>query len=174
MKGLLWLLLVSSAIASPFAAPKVTKAKTIKSHSSKVIKNRQAQTGSGTFSITGIQNGISGDGSVPSRLEIRQLQANADQWNMYLLALDQLQTIPDQSNLLSHYQISGIHGQPYVAVWNLLHSTDSTSYKLINVQWDGVQAKAGGENSGYCTHSSILFPTWHRPYLALYEVYSST
>lgn len=24
--------------------------------------------------------------------------------------------------------------------------------------------------TGYCTHSSILFPTWHRPYLALFEV----
>lgn len=23
---------------------------------------------------------------------------------------------------------------------------------------------------GYCTHGSILFPTWHRPYLALFEV----
>lgn len=24
--------------------------------------------------------------------------------------------------------------------------------------------------SGYCTHSSVLFPIWHRPYLALIEV----
>lgn len=23
--------------------------------------------------------------------------------------------------------------------------------------------------SGYCTHTSVLFATWHRPYLALYE-----
>ena len=23
---------------------------------------------------------------------------------------------------------------------------------------------------GYCTHDSVLFPTWHRPYVALYEV----
>jgi tyrosinase len=23
---------------------------------------------------------------------------------------------------------------------------------------------------GFCTHSSILFLPWHRPYLALYEV----
>ncbi|KAG7292970.1 hypothetical protein NEMBOFW57_003015 [Staphylotrichum longicolle] len=30
-------------------------------------------------------------------------------------------------------------------------------------------AVAGNENTGYCTHSSVLFPTWHRPYMALYE-----
>lgn len=24
--------------------------------------------------------------------------------------------------------------------------------------------------SGYCTHISVLFPTWHRPYVSLYEV----
>ena len=27
----------------------------------------------------------------------------------------------------------------------------------------------GGYQPGYCTHSSILFPSWHRPYLALFE-----
>lgn len=104
-----------------------------------------------TYGITGIQTGKGSDGSVPYRLEIRQLQQNADQWNLYLLALDSLQTQPAQTEMLSHYQIAGIHGRPYIS-------------------WDGVQATAGDQNSGYCTHSSILFPTWHRPYLALYEV----
>ena len=36
--------------------------------------------------------------------------------------------------------------------------------------WGGVKPVAGSENTGYCTHSSVLFPTWHRPYMALYEV----
>jgi len=102
-----------------------------------------------SFGITGVQSGRGGDGSVPLRLEIRQLQQNADQWNLYLLALDRLQNV-NQSELLSWYQISGIHGRPFVA-------------------WDNVQATQGDDQSGYCTHSSILFPTWHRPYLALYE-----
>jgi len=102
-----------------------------------------------TFGITGVQSGRGGDGSVPLRLEIRQLQQNADQWNLYLLALDRLQSV-NQSDQLSWYQISGIHGRPHVP-------------------WDNVQATPGDEQSGYCTHSSILFPTWHRPYLALYE-----
>jgi tyrosinase len=32
--------------------------------------------------------------------------------------------------------------------------------------WDGVN---GAYQTGYCTHASIIFPTWHRPYLSLYE-----
>lgn len=43
---------------------------------------------------------------------------------------------------------SGIHGYPYVS-------------------WDGVE---GTEEAGYCSHGSTLFPLWHRPYLALFEV----
>jgi tyrosinase len=45
----------------------------------------------------------------------------------------------------------GIHGRPYIP-------------------WDGVQAVPGGSGTGYCTHSSVLFLTWHRPFLALFEV----
>jgi tyrosinase len=41
------------------------------------------------------------------------------------------------------------------------------------VTWDGVNPTPGNENTGYCTHSSILFPTWHRAYLALFEVCQS-
>jgi tyrosinase len=45
---------------------------------------------------------------------------------------------------------AGIHGQPWIP-------------------FDGVQPTSGDADNGYCTHLSILFPTWHRPYLALYE-----
>lgn len=41
-------------------------------------------------------------------------------------------------------------------------------YRYPDIAWDG---STGGDFSvGYCTHASILFPTWHRPYIALYEV----
>jgi hypothetical protein len=36
--------------------------------------------------------------------------------------------------------------------------------------WNNVSATSGNEMSGYCTHISVLFPTWHRPYVSLYEV----
>lgn len=92
-------------------------------------------------------------GPVHPRLEIRRLQNNADQFNIYLLALEALQKT-SQSNKLSYYQIMGIHGVPFKS-------------------WDSVQRSSNG-GGGYCTHSSNLFPTWHRPYVALYEVRPST
>jgi Common central domain of tyrosinase len=45
----------------------------------------------------------------------------------------------------------GIHGEPFIS-------------------WDDVNGVDNPTFGGYCTHSSILFLTWHRPYLALYEV----
>jgi len=53
----------------------------------------------------------------------------------------------------SFFQVGGIHGLPYTA-------------------WDGALSTKGGDRGpgGYCTHGSVLFPTWHRPYVALYEV----
>ncbi|TGO50344.1 hypothetical protein BOTNAR_0396g00080 [Botryotinia narcissicola] len=91
----------------------------------------------------------SSNSSIPVRQEIRDLQKNADLWELYILGVSMMQTI-NQSDIRSWYQIAGIHGKPYL-------------------QYDGVQATPGDENNGYCTHVSILFPTWHRPYLALYE-----
>jgi len=46
----------------------------------------------------------------------------------------------------------GIHGKPYVA-------------------WDGAEGDPSiySHYSGYCAHDNNLFPTWHRPYLALFE-----
>ncbi len=101
-----------------------------------------------SFPITGMKTGIGANGAVPNRIEIRDLQKNNVPWNLYLMALNRFQAM-DQSKMLSYYQISGIHGRPYT-------------------QWDNVQF-AAGVNGGYCTHSSPLFPVWHRPYLALYE-----
>lgn len=102
----------------------------------------------GYFAIQGVHGGRGSDGSVPLRLEIRQLIQNTDQFNLYILALYRFQNT-DQSDPLSFYQIAAIHGRPFVP-------------------WDNVQS-TGSQDAGYCTHSSILFATWHRPYLALYE-----
>ena len=36
--------------------------------------------------------------------------------------------------------------------------------------WSNAKGIQNFQFGGYCTHSSILFTTWHRPYLALFEV----
>ncbi|KAF7890194.1 hypothetical protein EAF00_008509 [Botryotinia globosa] len=92
------------------------------------------------------------DGSVPLRREIRDLQRNfPDQWTLYILGLQSFQQL-DQKSDLSWYGIAGIHGRPYRP-------------------WGGVQGDNPAGWQGYCTHSSILFAPWHRPYLALFEQY---
>ena len=87
--------------------------------------------------------------SIQQRLSIQTLQKNDQQWHLYLISLNRLQDM-DQAQKLSYYQVAGIHGRPFIP-------------------WDGVNPAPGQENSGYATHSSTLFPVWHRAYLALFE-----
>ncbi|KAI1814106.1 Di-copper centre-containing protein [Poronia punctata] len=89
------------------------------------------------------------EGKPQQRLEIRDLEKDEDLWNLYLLALSWMQ-YTDQESPFSWYQIAGIHGAP-----------GST--------WGDVEPLPGNEKIGYCRHVSILFLTWHRPYLVLYE-----
>ncbi|ORY13227.1 common central domain of tyrosinase-domain-containing protein [Clohesyomyces aquaticus] len=98
------------------------------------------------FSVLGV--GALGDGSTHPRLEIRQMEQDTDQWNVYLLGLQRFQGM-SQSDRMSYYQIAGIHGRPYIG-------------------WDGVEMVTGGSGA-LCQHGSNIFPTWHRPYLALFE-----
>ncbi|KXX72895.1 Tyrosinase [Madurella mycetomatis] len=109
---------------------------------------------SDNISITGIPTTAGPGEAVPLRRELRDLQWNyPDQFNLLILGLKNLEG-QDQSKLTSYYQIAGIHGMPYKP-------------------WNGVGSQTNWQTTsgfgGYCTHSSILFLTWHRPYLALYE-----
>ncbi|RVD80225.1 uncharacterized protein DFL_008127 [Arthrobotrys flagrans] len=90
---------------------------------------------------------VTGNGAVPLRLDFNDFIKDDTRKNLYLLALSRMMQT-SQSDPTSHYQIAGIHGRPYVA-------------------WDGV--RGGNNDGGYCTHADILFLSWHRPYLALYE-----
>ncbi|PHH63361.1 hypothetical protein CDD81_6058 [Ophiocordyceps australis] len=92
---------------------------------------------------------LASNGSIPLRVEIRQLRADQLKWDLFILALSMFQSM-DQDDPLSWYQIAGIHGVPFQP-------------------WNGVEAVAGANRSGYCTHNSVLFPMWHRPYMALFE-----
>ena len=70
----------------------------------------------------------------------------------------ELMSSSNQAIVQSFFSVAGIHGLPFQP-------------------WDGVLGnKPFNPNSnqwgGYCTHGSTLFPTWHRPYVMLYEVCS--
>lgn len=112
------------------------------SHANNALQQRQEEHFN--FSVTGVQ------GTPYPRLEIRTLEQNSDLFNLYLLGLERFQAT-DQEDMLSYFQVAGIHGRPFF-------------------EWDGVRPVEGGEGMGYCVHTTNLFPPWHRPYLALFEV----
>ncbi|EKM51950.1 uncharacterized protein PHACADRAFT_262375 [Phanerochaete carnosa HHB-10118-sp] len=104
------------------------------------------------FVITGAHGGSTAGAGDPNRLEINDFVKIEEQFSLYIQALTAMSQ-DKQSDLTSFFQIGGIHGLPYV-------------------QWDGSggkEAVEGTEWQGYCTHGSMLFPTWHRPYVALFE-----
>jgi tyrosinase len=90
--------------------------------------------------------------AAPNRIEINDLVKTTEQFSLYIQALIVMFNTP-QSTSISHFSIGGIHGLPFV-------------------QWEGSGSSSpvkGSQWGGYCTHGSVLFPTWHRPYVALYE-----
>ncbi|KAK4185474.1 common central domain of tyrosinase-domain-containing protein [Podospora australis] len=110
-----------------------------------------------TYAITGIQTGVYQpdiyDTAVPLRLEVDswypgQTAEHLIQNSLFLHALRCLQQ-RDPDHKLSFFQIAGIHGLPYQP-------------------WDE-DKDAVTPNEGYCTHDSLLFPCWHRPFMLLYE-----
>ncbi|KAL1870506.1 hypothetical protein Daus18300_005194 [Diaporthe australafricana] len=108
--------------------------------------NTKRQLGGNIVVTTGMPVG---SGPVPVRPNIRDLQKDPDRWSLYILALDMMQWT-DQSQPTSWFSITGIHGVPFEP-------------------WNGVDPTPGNEMAGYCQHQDILFPTWHRAYVALYE-----
>jgi hypothetical protein len=58
----------------------------------------------GVFSVLGIV--AFGDGTPHPRLEIRELEQDEDQWNVFLLGLHRFQNV-DQDDELSYYKIAG-------------------------------------------------------------------
>jgi tyrosinase len=99
-----------------------------------------------TYAIAGIPL-VPGQ-SLPTRKEITAWYSNEEnalQVSLFMQALTNFITIP-VTDQLSYFRVAGIHGQPVVP-------------------WDGVTNPAGY----YCAYQLPTFPTWHRPYMALYE-----
>jgi hypothetical protein len=102
------------------------------------------------FQVTGATGGVNlTTGARPFRHEINSFATSGAPYDLFILALRQLQST-NQSSPLSFFQIAGIHGYP-------------------QLPWDGVQGNPF-QPAGYCMHFCPAFSTWHRPYMALYEV----
>ncbi|KAJ5925145.1 hypothetical protein N7454_007784 [Penicillium verhagenii] len=109
------------------------------------------------YPITGVplSDGVTAASSsveVPIRREIDSWSkdaTNEKQVKLFVLALYRFQQM-DPTVRESYFQVAGIHGQP-------------------NVPWDEPIRAEEAHGRGYCTHNNVLFPVWHRAYLALYE-----
>ncbi|KAG8922053.1 hypothetical protein FRC02_012164, partial [Tulasnella sp. 418] len=99
-----------------------------------------------TVSVTGVPRDGSSLLPPPPRLDIRDLIKNTKQFALYVQALTAMMQT-SQDDILSWFAISGIHGLPATA-------------------WNGAKPPSG---RWYCHHGVLTFPTWHRPYTALYE-----
>lgn len=91
------------AEGSSVARPHSTNARYNYGIDRSLIAKRQSING---IVVTGILNGNSLNGSLPVRLEIRNLEKDQDVWTLYMLGLDLLQSIP-QDEKLSWYQLAG-------------------------------------------------------------------
>ncbi|KAI0374143.1 Di-copper centre-containing protein [Pilatotrama ljubarskyi] len=87
-----------------------------------------------------------------NRREIVDFMQDDYQWSLYVRALSHMMYDVTEISRASYWQIAGIHGAPYVS-------------------YDGAgdDPHHPSPARGYCTHGSVLFPTWHRPYVALIE-----
>jgi hypothetical protein len=102
----------------------------------------------GGSSGNGAFTAITGAPGVEYRWPVQDLASKyPDVFNMFILALEALQKMPETLEL-SYYQLAGIHGAPFQA-WQYPQAQ--------RVDW------------GYCTHKSVIFVNWHRPYLLLVE-----
>lgn len=114
-----------------------------------------------SYPITGIKVG-----GVAARKEVNAWAADASnrvQVSLFIQALAKFQamTFEDQ---LSYFRIAGIHGLPATS-WDSdpVPAIASGSYK------DGHYAKKEATPQFYCPHQSLIFPTWHRAYMLLFE-----
>ncbi|KAI8155502.1 hypothetical protein K4K49_007297 [Colletotrichum sp. SAR 10_70] len=118
----------------------------------------------GTYGITGIPRpddledktiNIPFVPDMPVRYNVEILATDKKlrkQWTLFVLALEKFKNKPIQEKL-SYFQIAGIHAAPYQP-------------------WDGAPrgpVNDKGKPLGYCVHNGLNFPTWHRPYMLLFE-----
>ncbi len=70
---------------------------------------------------------------------------------IYTLSIIEAIQDKQQADYKSFFQVAGIHGLPFT-------------------EWAKKQPNLRANKSGYCTHGSVIFPTWHRTYVSIYEV----
>ncbi|KAI9845231.1 MAG: hypothetical protein M1837_004986 [Sclerophora amabilis] len=102
-------------------------------------------------------------GAARVRLEIDEFLYDNDRTNLFLLALAEMQkedptkkSADNTEDWWTFYSLSSIHGLP-PELWNNVPNLNEG------------KGKVAGSGRGYCTHGSLVFPTWHRVYVLMFE-----
>ncbi|KAJ6437673.1 tyrosinase [Purpureocillium lavendulum] len=69
--------------------------------------------------------------------------------DLYMRALLDMQQA-NYTDTLSYFQIEGIHGRPFI-------------------EWNATGTRSTDGWAGYCPHGELMFLSWHRPYVVLFE-----
>ncbi|KAK6337225.1 hypothetical protein TWF718_010006 [Orbilia javanica] len=101
------------------------------------------------FVVTGAGNTNTKPRFCAERRDLVKLQKELpDTFNLLVLALEKM--MGTVNSPMSYYALSGIHGAPFVG-------------------WPDVKEKGQSTTLGYCSHNSVIFATWHRPYILAFE-----
>ena len=114
------------------------------------------------------------DGKRIYRLEIDEFLADNEMTNLFLIALAELQkdslklwNATKEPDWLTYYSVAGLlfsHPLRAILIYVGIHGEPRD-------HWNGFpDREAAGSDYGYCHHSQDTFPTWHRPYMFLFEV----
>jgi len=93
---------VSAAVVAPLLKHQIEELARNEDDAEQLLNRRQASANSSGYTVV---TGIQGTGT-QLRLEIRQLEKNPDQWNIYLLGMNRFMR-SNQSEKLSYYQVAG-------------------------------------------------------------------
>ena len=102
--------------------------------------------------------------------EIDEFAVDSPAFNLFLLELQELQygaTPNDHTRPWSWFDICTIHGKPFRAPykpWQEMNQQQARDFHQFPADVPNVNSERG-----YCSHSSILFTSWHRPCLAMME-----
>lgn len=114
-----------------------------------------------SYPITGIKVG-----GVAARKEVNAWAidpSNRVQFSLFIQAMIKFQAMTFQDQL-SYFRVAGIHGLP-ATPWD--HDPDPTTAN--KTYQDGRYAPTENTANLYCPHNSLIFPTWHRAYMLLFE-----
>lgn len=116
-----------------------------------------------TYAITGITAG-----GVQPRREVNSWAAqNPIQLSLFIQALRIFESM-EFKDQLSYFRVAGIHGLP-ATVWDSAPTPNDVIKDKYYPKGYANPETGDATPHFYCPHQTLIFPTWHRAYMLLFE-----